>query len=37
MNGEKKENISIWDKVAPSFGKIGPKYWCRFGKRLVEL
>jgi len=35
---EVKENvINLWDKVAPEFGKIGPKYWNDFGKILVEL
>lgn len=37
MNNEKQKFIEIWDKVAPTFGKIGPKYWDEFGKRLVEL
>ena len=31
------KGISIWDKVAPNFGKVGPKYWEEFGERLVEL
>ncbi|WP_027624644.1 class I SAM-dependent methyltransferase [Clostridium lundense] len=37
MGYEKQKFIEIWDKVAPTFGKIGPKYWDEFGKRLVEL
>ena len=32
-----KKKISTWDKVAPEFGKVGPKYWDEFGGRLVEL
>lgn len=32
-----KKVSSIWDKVAASFGKVGPEYWNTFGKRLVEL
>lgn len=32
-----KKSISTWDKVAPEFGKVGPKYWEEFGSRLVEL
>lgn len=28
---------NIWDKVASDFGKIGPKYWNRFGERLVSI
>lgn len=34
---ELNKNVNIWDKVAPKFGKIGPKYWNDFGNRLVEL
>jgi ubiquinone/menaquinone biosynthesis C-methylase UbiE len=34
MNVNKSNNI--WDKVAPNFGKVGPKYWEKFGERLVE-
>lgn len=37
MNEDKKKLMNIWDKVAPSFGEIGPKYWGYFGNRLVEL
>lgn len=37
MNEEKQKLMNIWDKVAPVFGKIGPKYWNKFGNRLVEL
>lgn len=37
MSTENKMVISIWDKVAPSFGKVGPSYWNMFGNRLVEL
>lgn len=37
MNVQNKKSISTWDKVAPNFGKIGPKYWSCFGNRLVEL
>lgn len=37
MGNETKKVISIWDKVAPSFGKVGPSYWNSFGERLVEL
>ena len=37
MNVQNKQSISTWDKVAPNFGKIGPKYWSCFGNRLVEL
>lgn len=37
MGTETKKVISIWDKVAPSFGKVGPSYWNDFGERLVEL
>ncbi|WP_346877946.1 class I SAM-dependent methyltransferase [Clostridium sp. UBA5712] len=29
--------VTIWDKVAVDFGKVGPKYWNSFGDRLVEL
>ncbi len=29
--------VTIWDKVAVDFGKVGPKYWNDFGNRLVEL
>lgn len=29
--------IKLWDKVAPTFSKIGPRYWDNFGNRLVEL
>ncbi|MCT4598132.1 MAG: methyltransferase domain-containing protein [Vallitalea sp.] len=36
-NSEKRKPTNIWDIVAPSFGKIGPKYWNIFGERLVEL
>lgn len=36
MNSEEKEDINVWDKIAPNFGKTGPKYWDYFGKRLVE-
>lgn len=32
-----ESSINTWDKVAPNFGKIGPKYWDTFGSRLVEL
>lgn len=35
--GINKNGISTWDKVAPNFGKIGPKYWQHFGSRLIEL
>ena len=37
MNKEKQKFIEVWDKVAPTFGKIGPDYWNQFGNRLVEL
>lgn len=37
MSKDTKKTISIWDKVAPSFGKVGPSYWSDFGKRLVDL
>ncbi|WP_291564495.1 MULTISPECIES: class I SAM-dependent methyltransferase [unclassified Clostridium] len=37
MNKEKQKFIEVWDKVAPTFGKIGPDYWNQFGDRLVEL
>ncbi|KAJ51916.1 ubiquinone/menaquinone biosynthesis C-methylase UbiE [Clostridium tetanomorphum] len=37
MNNEKQKFIEIWDKVALTFGKIGPKYWDKFGSRLVEF
>lgn len=33
----KQRIIKIWDKVAPEFSKVGPRYWDKFGKRLVEL
>ncbi|MBW9159269.1 class I SAM-dependent methyltransferase [Clostridium tagluense] len=33
----KQKIMNVWDKVAPTFGKIGPGYWQRFGNRLVEL
>ncbi|MEG0309106.1 MAG: methyltransferase domain-containing protein [Clostridium sp.] len=32
-----KKSISTWDKVAPNFGKIGPKYWGDFGDKLIEF
>lgn len=32
----KSRMIKVWDKVAPTFGKVGPKYWDYFGRRLVE-
>ncbi|GMQ60743.1 hypothetical protein AN1V17_51460 [Vallitalea sediminicola] len=28
---------NIWDTVAPTFSKMGPKYWDQFGERLVQL
>lgn len=31
------KSISTWDKVAPNFGEVGPKYWDYFGTKLVEL
>ncbi|MGH4123434.1 MAG: class I SAM-dependent methyltransferase [Clostridium sp.] len=34
---EKQNLLNVWDKVAPTFGKIGPIYWQKFGSRLVEL
>ncbi|MGY0372011.1 class I SAM-dependent methyltransferase [Clostridium sp. JNZ J1-5] len=37
MDEEKQKLISIWDKVAPTFSKVGPNYWNEFGKRLVQL
>lgn len=37
MNKERQKFIEVWDKVAPTFGKIGPDYWNQFGNRLVEL
>lgn len=37
MNKEKQKLMNVWDKVAPTFSKIGPDYWQRFGSRLVEL
>ncbi|WP_102401808.1 class I SAM-dependent methyltransferase [Haloimpatiens massiliensis] len=37
MNKAKKKAINIWDKVAPNFGEIGPKYWDDFGRKLVKL
>ena len=41
MNKE-KEDIKmkikdLFNKIAPSWGEIGPKYWNDFGDRLVEL
>jgi ubiquinone/menaquinone biosynthesis C-methylase UbiE len=33
----KQQMIKVWDKVATSFGTIGPRYWDIFGNRLVEL
>jgi len=36
MNVNNK-SISTWDKVAPNFGEIGPKYWSNFGNRLIEF
>lgn len=29
--------MELWDKVAVNFGELGPDYWKRFGKKLVEL
>ncbi|MCB2310944.1 class I SAM-dependent methyltransferase [Clostridium tagluense] len=37
MNVQNKKSISTWDKVAPNFGKIGPKYWGNFGNKLIEF
>lgn len=37
MNNDSKKTLSIWDKVAADFGKVGPNYWNIFGERLVEL
>ncbi|MTI71822.1 MAG: methyltransferase domain-containing protein [Firmicutes bacterium] len=46
MKGEKmnnkKQNIKremkeTFNKVAKSFGEVGPKYWNEFGNRLVKL
>ncbi|MBU3144082.1 class I SAM-dependent methyltransferase [Clostridium sp. CF012] len=37
INKEKQKLMNVWDKVAPTFGKIGPGYWQKFGSRLVEL
>ncbi|KOA18843.1 aklanonic acid methyltransferase DnrC [Clostridium homopropionicum DSM 5847] len=37
MSDKKSEIMNVWDKVASNFGKVGPKYWNYFGKRLVEL
>lgn len=37
QDNNKGEMIKIWDKVAPTFSKIGPRYWDNFGNRLVEL
>jgi ubiquinone/menaquinone biosynthesis C-methylase UbiE len=37
MKKDKNELIKLWNKVAENFGKSGPKYWDRFGERLVEL
>lgn len=37
MNKEREKLLEVWDKVAPTFGKIGPDYWNQFGNRLVEL
>lgn len=37
MSEENKSGSNLWDKVALNFGKVGPKYWDRFGFRLVEL
>lgn len=34
---KENESKNIWDRNAEKFGKIGPKYWDIFGKRLVEL
>jgi ubiquinone/menaquinone biosynthesis C-methylase UbiE len=33
----KQQMIEVWDKVASTFGIIGPKYWDFFGSRLIEL
>ncbi len=37
MDKNKNKLIELWDKVALNFGSIGPRYWDRFGHRLVEL
>ena len=37
MDKNKNELIELWDKVAFNFGSIGPRYWDKFGHRLVEL
>ena len=37
MNKNKISLIELWDKVAHNFGKLGPKYWDKFGERLIEL
>ena len=37
MDKNKNELIELWDKVALNFGSMGPRYWDRFGHRLVEL
>jgi ubiquinone/menaquinone biosynthesis C-methylase UbiE len=37
MSNDTKKVISVWDKVAADFGKVGPNYWNLFGERLVEL
>ena len=37
MDEGNKKQVNIWDKVAPNFGEIGPRYWNTFGMRLVEL
>lgn len=37
QDNNKGEMIKVWDKVAPTFSKIGPRYWDNFGNRLVEL
>lgn len=34
MNSDKRID-NVWDIVAPNFGKVGPKYWEEFGKRLI--
>lgn len=34
---EKQRIVQVWDQAAPSFGRVGPRYWDRFGSRLVEL